>query len=143
MDTLRLATFFTPGTTDSSATTVHVHTSTDGREFDLPQGVQSIGGSNTSMNDPSVMYRDGYFWIVSGVKVAGQPALQIFYSADLRTWNSLPVTLLDASWDGGVDSVAPEWFQDADGSLFVTLSIGNYFSSQDSRSASRRTCARS
>lgn len=110
---------------------VSLYTSVDGMAFTTPSD-GAIGGAANSIYDPSIMYRDGYFWLVSGVRVNNAPGLAVKYSSDLRTWHDLWTQTLPSGTDAeGNDLIGAEWFQDAD-ALYVIASIGKYWTENGS-----------
>lgn len=85
---------------------------------------------------PSIIYRNGYFWMLSGWnRCDGKIWVTISYSKDLVNWthpegaalmsgtHGIPVDAAPSS-GRGFDLTAPEWFLDSDGSLYIVVSCG-------------------
>lgn len=116
-----VATFFT----SNSDWTDTVYISHDCETF------YRVGTVPNKMRDPSIIYRDGLFWVVTCRNDAdGFLWFEISASDDLVGWTSVglngPFTLASFPDVGGAafNTVAPEWFQDEDGSLYIIVSCG-------------------
>jgi uncharacterized repeat protein (TIGR02543 family) len=134
---------------NSCDTSTNIYTSTDGINFKYisstnsmspPSGCNPTEGaySGTPYRDPSIMYYNGYYYIISGNTIAGgsSATFNITASKDLKTWTnskgtasiSVPSSLkLPRGNDGRLDYVAPEWFLDSNGSAYILFSAGNYY----------------
>ncbi|MDO4537830.1 MAG: hypothetical protein Q4B54_06670 [Coriobacteriales bacterium] len=100
------------------------------------------GGSLGGMVDPSIIYKDGYFWRLAGWnRQDGKIWFTISFSNDLQTWSApegdqllsggstrgVPVNSLPEGGTGSsFDVVAPEWFVDDDGTVYIVVSCGYY-----------------
>lgn len=89
------------------------------------------GNKHYCMTCPSIIYKDGYFWMLSsgGSWLSnGKASFVISASKDLKSW-STPWGFT-ASVTGsrlGDNQVAPEWFIDPDtNKVYIIQSIGNY-----------------
>lgn len=89
------------------------------------------GNEHWCMSCPSIMYKDGYFWMLaSGGKWLdnGKASFVISYSSDLKTWTT-PwgfTTSVNGSTLGN-NQVAPEWFIDEDtGKVYILQCMGEY-----------------
>ncbi|MGN6365052.1 beta-galactosidase [Asticcacaulis taihuensis] len=73
------------------------------------------------LRDPSILHApDGYYYVVHTTGWSGQ-SFGIIRSRDLHHWEHLTDVKLDVQ---GLTNVwAPEWFQDADGSVSIVVSI--------------------
>jgi len=94
-----------------------------------------------TLHDPSIAYRDGYFWMMAGFATDIQGERRFVpmfgYSDDLVHWSypnsgsSVNVGVTEAppgaeKYGKAWDSVAPDFFVDDDGSMWVTVSMGYY-----------------
>lgn len=119
-----------------------IYASLDGRTFVNMGDAFSDRGDHKYANDhwcmscPSIIYRDGYFWMLSSGGSQpwnpGKIPFVVSYSKDLVTW-SMPwgfeadVTTAPAGADlSSFDVIAPEWFLDDNGDLYILLSLGYY-----------------
>ena len=102
------------------------------------------GGVHYAQKDASIVFYNGYFWSISGWnRNDGKIWVTISYSSDLVNWtypegdallspgstkgipvDSLP-TVNGADY-GDFDLVAPEWFVNKDGQLYIIVSCGYY-----------------
>ena len=100
------------------------------------------GERHYPLHDPSIIWRDGYFWALSGCNLNdGKFWPIISYSKDLVRW-TYPEGDFNIKGTRGIsldvyptsfgkinkrfDTVAPEWVEAADGSLWIMFSAG-YF----------------
>lgn len=106
-------------------------------KVDYPNGNPNYGHS--TLHDPSIAYRDGYFWMVSGF-VSGtgdnETLVPMFgYSKDLENWSfpssgsSTNISLEAApagkeKYGNQWDIVAPEMFVDDDGTVYLVFCAG-------------------
>lgn len=140
-DEILLSAFFT----SNEDTSPYIYTSVDGINFDDPANVKpnSIVDDDipTSLygkghRDPSIMYRNGYFWLIGGFGTdkKNNAYFSVMYSKDLYTWSAnknikIPVAYNPYSTKTFFhDGCAPEWFQDTDGSLYILLTAGDMYS---------------
>lgn len=100
------------------------------------------GAIKGGMSCPSIIYHNDYFWRISGWnRNDGKIWVTISYSEDLITWTAPEGDGLLTSHsthgidvavdprndiDGKFDTVAPEWFLDDDGNVYIIVSCG-YF----------------
>lgn len=151
-DEIMLATFFTSEEDCSDI----LYWSTDGENFYelsmmyedsdpvgssmIIKGIPSYRGDCT-LHDPSIIYKDGYFWALSGFST-GTGSNRMFvpmmgYSDDLVHWsypasgsetNSKPSVLPSGSVlkNTDFDSVAPDFMVDDDGTVYIVVSLGYY-----------------
>lgn len=91
----------------------------------------AIGEAPNEGRDPSIMFYDGRFWVMTCRNDEdGYIWLVVSSSEDLVTWTHDSVCgpfTVDELPDAGGENfnvVAPEWFQDSDGSIWVTISCG-------------------
>ncbi len=147
-----------------SNTTDTLYWSTDGINFyelaeaykdatpDIPN-VDWIQGNDkvSTLHDPSIIYKDGYFWMLSGfsqTNSAGQRRYipMMGYSKDLVHWSypssgsqeNVSVTQAPPGADKyGTewDAVAPEFFVDDDGTVWLTVCMGYYANFHNDSSA--------
>ncbi len=153
-DEIMLATFWT---SDEDCTDT-LYWSTDGENFyeltqpyvdATPNDAGSMvmegipaGRSDTTLHDPSIIYRDGYFWMLSGF-TTGEGDNQRFvpmmgYSDDLEHWSypasgsttNVKVSVEPKGYkEKGLnkwDAVAPDFMVDDDGTVYIVLSLGYY-----------------
>lgn len=102
----------------------------------------SSGRTDEILHDPSIIYRDGYFWMLSGY-TTGTGAAQRFvpmmgYSKDLVNWSypaSGSKTNVKLATDAPGykekgkdkwDMVAPDFMVDDDGTVYIVFSAGYY-----------------
>lgn len=127
-----------------------LYLSTDGKQFDelgiayqdaTPgnpnDDTSTLGSIHHTLGDPSIMYHDGAFWMLSGWnRHDGKFWPTIGVSKDGKTW-SFPEALQfgGAKYPGiglspaarfGTDIVAPEWFRDSNGQVCIMFCAG-YF----------------
>lgn len=95
----------------------------------------------STLHDPGLIYKDGYFWMLSGFCTGEGEAERyvpmIGYSEDLVNWSypnsgsktNVPVTALPIGkekyqnkWDG----VAPDFMVEEDGTVWITVCLGYY-----------------
>jgi hypothetical protein len=150
-DDLLIGTFFK----NNADTSDFVYVSQDGINFNYistalkdsdPSGDPNMGDEKESTGkrtyrDPSIMYRAGYFYIISGMQRANasgktaSPCFKIASSSNLKNWSNegkvcTSVKVSDAPDLGSdklLDALAPEWFQDTDGKLYINFTAGNYY----------------
>lgn len=138
-----------------SNTTDTLYWSTDGINFyelaeayvdatpDTPN-VDWIQGNDkvSTLHDPSIIYKDGYFWMLSGfsqTNSAGQRRYipMMGYSKNLTHWSypgsgsqvNVGVTQAPPGADKygtAWDAVAPEFFVDDNGTVWITVCMGYY-----------------
>ena len=123
-----------------------IYGSLDGRSFTKLatafQQTESTGEyapGHWCMSDPSIIYKDGYYWMIAGSNYNSTARenkiyYTISYSKDLVNWSrpwgescaidssSIPAGCLG----NGSDSVAPDWFVASDGSVYIVVSCGYY-----------------
>lgn len=165
-DDILLASFFR----NNCDTSDYLYTSIDGVKFEAPNvprtyssadsddralecGNNPANFGNSPFRDPSIMYRNGLFWVISGGSEAyasgveddtSKISFHICWSADLLHWYGggsstessdvyskvdIRVTISNMPYlgpDSVFDAVAPEWFQDSDGELYILFTGGNY-----------------
>ena len=96
----------------------------------------------STLHDPSIIYKDGYFWMLSGfsqTNSAGQRRYipMMGYSKDLTHWSypgsgsqvNVGVTQAPPGADkygAEWDAVAPEFFVDDNGTVWITVCMGYY-----------------
>lgn len=130
----------------------YIYTSVDGKSFQdtagtykgirvanhaCPQNQVCMGSIHTNHRDPSIMFYQGYFWMISGFGINGRTNTAFFnvnYSKDLVHWsddtgigikvNYIPYSIKTWFHDG----CAPEWFLDKDGKVYILLTAGDMFS---------------
>ena len=136
-----------PGWTLHSTRLNSIYGSTNGSDF------TRLSYEHLDMADASIMYHDGFFWMITGNmnKFDSKIWPTISCSKDLVHWstpennviikqgnasyNGISVdTLPDGTWsyngnDHCFDYVAPEWFVDDDGDVYILLSCGYWGSS--------------
>ena len=133
-----------------------IYGSVDGTTFyALSQPYVSMGGNKAGQYedghwcavDPSIMYHDGYYWMISGWnRNDGKIWVMISYSSDLVNWTHPEGTMFGGSYSGiavnqkpsgsvagfdmsKFDTVALEWFVVSDGTLYFIVSCGYYVAS--------------
>ena len=111
-----------------------------GSDYDWTDGVfvsrdcetfKLVGSCPVEMRDPSILWHDGRFWtVVCRNDMDGHLWLELSSSSDLIHWTE-PCTSGPFSLDvlpdvGGEDYnvVAPEWFKDTDGQIYIIVSCG-------------------
>ena len=143
-----LASFFNSAA-DKSDT---LYTSVDGKNFQKigvayqdstpndpnSQWVTTTPYNVSTLSDPSIIYRDGWFYMLSGFTQQGYFTPMIGYSKDLVHWsypNAGPTNVKDhvslsplppTSNSKNFDIVAPEFFQTSSGDVYITFSAGYY-----------------
>ncbi|MDR1033513.1 MAG: hypothetical protein LBL41_01920 [Bifidobacteriaceae bacterium] len=131
-DDLLVAAFFN----NNDDVYTNIYTSVDGINFQYGTTVQNYTRTG-NYRDPSIIYYGGYFYIICGgsSERGNMASFNIFASKDLKTWTDpdvrfnipVPAVLgLPRGSDYNLDAVAPEWFLDTDGSLYVLFSAGNW-----------------
>ena len=104
--------------TNESESNMYVYRSDNGRNFELVKGPAYTPPGSQLVRDPSVMLRDGRYYIVytTGWR---ENEFGIATSTDLQTWTFLTTvpTLSNAT-----SSWAPEWFIE-DGAFHVVISL--------------------
>lgn len=103
----------------------------------------------STLHDPALIYRDGYFWTMSGYSTHEGRDESVFipnigYSKDLVHWSfpgsgktrdgssteikaaELPYGKNEAEENALWDAVAPDLFVDTDGTVYIVLSMGYY-----------------
>lgn len=114
---------------DDSApvSSLQIYTSSDALNFSrlLDTG---FGGPTGNLRDPSIMrHTDGKFYVAhttppSGTGCCGPEAsFSVASSTDLKKWTTIATVASGVA--GVVNTWAPEWFKDKDGSLHVLVSI--------------------
>ena len=104
-----------------------------------PVNYDARGGKHYSHSCPSIMYHNGYFWMLSNWrKNDGKFWPMISYSKDLIHWTHPEgeglinqgkwsgISLAQKPSCGYTDIVAPEWFKSSDGRVFIVFSAGQY-----------------
>ncbi|MDR0950811.1 MAG: S-layer homology domain-containing protein [Candidatus Ancillula sp.] len=142
----------------------YLYTSTDGVNFEQiataykdkhpnvkDQNVYSTkGGTHMTQTSPSIMYYNGYFWMISSWLWSPDRSKfwpMIAVSKDCKTWSWPEGQLFNGSSKsyGGIsldqkpsipnylgtsssnfDTVAPEWFLDSNGTPYIVFSAGRY-----------------
>lgn len=106
---------------------LQIYTSTDALNFKLLLDT-GYGGPTGNLRDPSIMlHTDGKFYVAFTTPPRGtgccgpDPSFSIASSSDLRIWNT--VATVAAGVPGVVNTWAPEWFKDKDGSIHILASI--------------------
>lgn len=144
-----LASFFNSAA-DKSDT---LYTSVDGKNFQeigvayrdsspdstADQWVTTTPYKVSTLSDPSIMYHNGWFYMLSGFtdhnSCPGKFIPMIGYSKDLVNWaypnsgSSVNVSLdpiPDSQLGDRFDIVAPEFFQTSSGEVYITFSAGYY-----------------
>lgn len=140
-----LASFFN-SSADKSDT---LYTSVDGQNFQKigvayqdstpndssSQWVTTKPYNVATLSDPSIMYHDGWFYMLSGFTGSGKFIPMIGYSQDLVHWaypnsgSSTNVSLSPlppTSNSSNFDIVAPEFFRTSSGEIYITFSAGYY-----------------
>ncbi len=89
------------------------------------------GNEHWCMSCPSIMYKDGYFWMLSSGGEwldNGKASFVISYSKDFKTWTTpWGFTAAISGSTLGSNQVAPEWFYDEDtGKVYILQSMGEY-----------------
>ncbi len=136
---LYLGSFFTDTSGPYGFNTV-LCTSRDGVGFEkVSTPFTDVDGQNP-FHDPSIMYKDGYFWVISNWnKQDGKFWPMFSYSKDLITWTQPEGEQMinGGSYKGisleslpfgnaNFDVVAPEWFVDTNGDTYIIFSAGYY-----------------
>ena len=127
-----------------------LYLSTDGKRFDElgvaykdasptnpNDDTSTLGPIHHPLGDPSIMYHDGAFWMLSGWnRHDGKFWPMIGVSKDGKTWSfpeglkfggkKYPGIALSPGARYGTDIVAPEWFRDNNGQVYIMFSAG-YF----------------
>ena len=125
-----------------------LYLSTDGKQFDelnvahqdaTPTNpnddTSTLGSIHHTLGDPSIMYHDGAFWMLSGWnRHDGKFWPTIGVSKDGKTWSfpealhfggsTYPGISLSPAARYGTDIVAPEWFRDRNGKVYIMFSAG-------------------
>ncbi len=87
-----------------------------------------------SFSCPSIIYHEGYFWMLanSSQSVNGQLQVSISNSRDLVNWSDprlVQISVPDgyhSNGNGGFDAVAADWAVAPDGNIYMAVSIGRY-----------------
>lgn len=126
-----------------------VYISTDGVNFeevatayqdafpgDPGNNVSTLGPIHYTLGDPSIMYHNGAFWMLSGWNRGdGKFWPMIGVSYDARHWSFPEGLRFGPDYDGipmfpgprfGVDTVAPEWVRDNAGNVYIMFSAGDF-----------------
>ena len=92
---------------------------------------RKIGEVPTERRDPSIMWHEGRFWVITSLNECdGNLWLWTSSSSDLDTWSEpqrhgpFPLDPLPDAGGASCDVVAPEWFRDDDGSVHIIFSCG-------------------
>ncbi len=111
--------------------------------------------TDVTLHDPSIIYRDGYFWMISGFATGTGENRRVVpmlgYSKDLINWSfpssgsktniklsEVPAVNNDRAqfykadeWD----MVAPDFFEDDNGDIYIVFSVGYFalFHNEDTR----------
>lgn len=134
-DEILLATFFQNN--HDEGLRPYIYTSTDGMDFeDSVRFAKNYVQNNYDFEtrDSSIMYKDGYFWALSAMDPIGHKpvkhgTIRIDYSKDLVHWNlftqskSVYNIKLNKKYDDQM--VAPEWFVDTNGQVYITFTAGH------------------
>ena len=96
----------------------------------------------STLHDPSIIYKDGYFWMISGFTTTDSALGRRFvpmigYSDDLVHWSypnsgsntNVGVTVKpngSEKYGTDWDAVAPDFFVDDDGTVWITVCLGYY-----------------
>ena len=93
-----------------------------------------FGGKISTLHDPSIIYKNGYFYMISGYIENNKFRPCIGYSPDLVNWSwpkyvdvelaSMPMG--SEKYGANCDMVAPDFMVDSDGSIVMTASFGYY-----------------
>ena len=115
-------------------------TSRDGVGFEKVSTPFTNSTNPYPLHDPSIMYKDGYYWMVSNWNQQNGKFWPMFsYSKDLKTWTQPEgKAMINGGKYNGIslesnpfgisnfDVVAPEWFVDTNGSTYIIFSAGYY-----------------
>lgn len=105
-----------------------------------------------TLHDPSIFYRDGYFWMCGGFVSGEKYYPMMAYSTDLVNWSypstgksngtlnqGLIPTLTPLEEDGtrtqssDYDAVAMDFLADDDGTVWLVVALGHYADSHDNK----------
>ena len=104
----------------------------------------------STLHDPSIIYKDGYFWMLSGFSTNNEHGRRYVpmmgYSKDLVHWSypnsgsQINVGVTEAppgadKYGANWDAVAPEFFVDDDGTVWLTVCMGYYANFHNDSSA--------
>jgi hypothetical protein len=112
--------------TFGAASTLLIYTATDALNFKLLSDTKYAGPSGT-LRDPSIMkYSDGKFYVAfttppTASCCGAEASFGLASSADLVNWTTL--TTVKSGITGVVNTWAPEWFKDQDGTLSLLVNI--------------------
>ena len=91
------------------------------------------GNAHYPLQCPSIMYYNGYFWMISnaGQNIEnGKATFCISYSKNLKNWTTpwgFKCSIADTKGMLGTNQVAPEWFVDPDTKkVYIVQSMGYY-----------------
>jgi hypothetical protein len=136
--TFYLGSFFVDTEGGSGFETV-LCTSRDGLSFEKVS--TPFTKDQNPFHDPSIMYKDGYYWMLSNWNRNDNNKFwpMFSYSKDLKTWTqpegeqlinngSYKGISLESSPFGitNFDVVAPEWYVDTNGDTYIVFSAGYY-----------------
>lgn len=150
-DTLYLSmngkTFFSLGEAYTDATP-ESNASDETTDSAVLKAWRSTMGTENTLHDPSIIYRNGYFWMLSGFTENGEFLPMMGYSKDLKNWSYPATGKIDANGifrgvapsgelpfakDGtrtntDFDVAAPDFMVDDDGSIWIVACLGYYAS---------------
>ena len=129
--------------TDSDPTSASNSIITDSPSLTPRPGTYDDRWTVNTLHDPGLMYKDGWFWMVSRYDpyIDGEKrfAPMLGYSKDLVNWSypnsgsseNISLSVLPYAKDGtrtntDWDSVAPDLLLDDDGTVWITVCIGYY-----------------
>lgn len=126
---LYLATFFG----SNSDTSISFYASFDGANFSRITSPMASNGVEFKGRDPSLLYKDGIFYVAVTNYLADDHDFAVWRSRDLISWTltnvnlgSLPVCSTTTSAPGGSAPCArvwaPEWYEDA-GEIYILVSL--------------------
>ena len=111
----------------AAVSSLQIYTSDDALNFKLLLDT-GYGGPTGNLRDPSIMkHSDGKFYVAFTTPPAGtgccgaESSFSVASSADLKKWTT--VAKVDSGVAGTVNTWAPEWFKDKDGSIHILASI--------------------
>lgn len=132
---------YTDATPNDNTTGKIKYTAQDEAEYNAkypnPNGRAPFDRNDQTLHDPSIIYRDGYFWMLSGNTTNdGYLEFMVGFSKDLVRWSyptqlkvKAPVNIEGTDRTGGVaDMVAPDFMVDDDGTVYIVASLGYYAS---------------
>lgn len=104
------------------------------------QGIYDKNFDVSTLHDPAILYKDGYFMMLSGY-TDGSGDNEVFYpmigySSDLKNWSYPRATAVTLSekpagsekYGDKWDMVAPDFMVDDDGTVYIVASFGYYAS---------------